>query len=287
LTVAANNLVTAAIAYTEAGLPVLPIWNLKPSNAGLVCGCGRRDCSNAGKHPIGHLAVHGAHSATINQQRLRQWWSIHPAANVGIATGDNIIVLDIDPRHCGDRSLAEIERAHEVLPASWRAATGGGGWHIYFAIPPTRRYKNKPLAPGIDVRGYGGLVAAPPSLHQSGRNYAWTHGPDSAALAIVPPWLAALLQPPPPILRPIPIARLSHERLRAKLDGVLRAVATANEGERNNFTYWGACRLAEMAAADTLPHDYAIALIVEAASRTGLSRSEAQRTAQSAFRGVP
>jgi hypothetical protein len=284
---AANNLLAAAIAYAEIGLPVLPIWNLKPGNAGLLCGCGRRDCSNAGKHPIGYLAVHGAHSATIKAERLRQWWSIHPAANVGIATGDNIIVLDIDPRHGGDRSLAEIERAHEALPTSWRVTTGGGGWHIYFAIPPTRRYKNRALAPGIDVRAFGGLAVAPPSLHQSGRTYAWIHSPDSTALATVPPWLAALLQPPPPRLRPIPIAQLSHERLRTKLNGVLRAIATANEGERNNFTYWGACRLAEMTAANTLSQDHALALIIEAASRTGLSRSEAQRTAQSAFRAMP
>ena len=130
----------------------------------------------------------------------------------------------------------------QLLLINRGVTTGGGGWHIYFAIAPATRYKNKPLAPGIDVRGYGGLVVAPPSLHQSGRNYAWMHGPDSAALAAIPPWLAALLQPPPPKLRPIPIAQLSHE--------------------------------------------HAIALIIEAASRTGLSRSEAQHTAQSAFQGV-
>jgi hypothetical protein len=174
----------------------------------------------------------------------------------------------------------------QLLLINRGVTTGGGGWHIYFAIPPTRRYKNRSLAPGIDVRAFGGLAVAPPSLHQSGRNYAWMHGPDSAALAAIPPWLAALLQPPPPKLRPIPIAQLSHEQLRSKLDGVLRAVATANEGERNNYTYWGACRLAEMVAANTLSHEHAIALIIEAASRTGLSRSEAQHTAQSAFQGV-
>src|SRR5262249_12751855 len=148
------------------------------------------------------------------------------------------------------------------------------------------RYKNKPLAPGVDVRGYGGLVVAPPSLHQSGRNYAWMHGPDSAPLAAVPPWLTALLRPPPPALRPIPIAQLSHERLHAKLNGILRTVATANEGERNNCTYWGACRLAEMIAAGTLSRDHAAALIIEAACRAGLSRAEAQHTAKSAFRSI-
>jgi hypothetical protein len=280
------GLLDAAIAYARLGLPVLPLWNLRASDAGQVCGCGRTNCSNAGKHPIGHLVVHGAHSATLNEQKIRHWWSIHPNANVGIATGDSVLVLDIDPRHGGDRSLAEIERAHKPLPASWRAATGGGGWHIYFAIPPATKYKNKSLAPGIDVRAFGTLVVAPPSAHQSGRNYTWIHAPDRLTLAALPPWLDALLRPPPPALRPVSIAQLSDDRVRAKLNGVLRAVATAREGERNNFTYWGACRLAEMIVAGTLSHDHAVALIVEAASRTGLSRAEAQRSALSAIRAM-
>jgi hypothetical protein len=56
--------------YAEGNLPTLPMWNLKPGNAGLLCGCGRRDCSNAGKHPIGYLAAHGAHSAPAGRQRF-------------------------------------------------------------------------------------------------------------------------------------------------------------------------------------------------------------------------
>jgi len=199
-----------------------------------------------------------------------------------------LLILDIDPRHNGDRSLAQLEHRHTALPPTWRAITGGGGVHIYFAAPAGIKAGNTAgkIAPGIDVRTKGGLVAAPPSKHVSGRPYRWDRGPEATPLADLPSWLAALIEPPaPPTTRASPI-RLSKEHQGAKLSGILRTIARAREGERNHVTFWGACRLAEMVAAGALPRDHAIALAIEAASRTGLSRAEALRTAQSAFRSA-
>jgi 2-keto-3-deoxy-6-phosphogluconate aldolase len=65
---------------------------------------------------------------------------------------------------------------------------------------------------------------------------------------------------------------------------VLVSVGGAHEGNRNHLCFWGACRFAEMAAEGLISPNYAIELVVEAANRAGLPRSEARRTVESAFK---
>jgi hypothetical protein len=69
--------------------------------------------------------------------------------------------------------------------------SGGAGRHLYFAHPKVLLRNKGGLAPGIDLRGDGGYVVAPPSLHASGVRYAL--GARSAAgnggLAPLPDWV--------------------------------------------------------------------------------------------------
>lgn len=120
---------------------------------------------------------------------VRRW----PLANVGIVTGtvSGLVVLDIDPGHGGDDSLIILEREHGALPSTIEALTGGGGRHVYFQHPGEVTRNKVGLAPGIDLRGDGGLVVAPPSIHPTGRPYAWevSHHPDETPLAPLPQWL--------------------------------------------------------------------------------------------------
>ncbi len=87
-----------------------------------------------------------------------------PEANVGVATGDGLVVLDVDPRHGGDRSLIELEEGHGDV-VTLAARTGGGGVHLYLEgdLPARNSFR-----PGLDLKGSGGFVVAPPSLHKSG-----------------------------------------------------------------------------------------------------------------------
>lgn len=128
--------------------------------------------------------------ATTDEATVRRWWRTWPTADIGIATGGGLLVLDIDPRNGGDTSLADLEHRHGLVPDTPRTCTGGGGLHIYFAIDQAIRNRAG-LAPGIDLRGDGGFVVAPPSLHASGRRYAWElgAGPDDVPLAAAPEWL--------------------------------------------------------------------------------------------------
>jgi hypothetical protein len=121
---------------------------------------------------------------------IERWFDSWPDANVGIVTGavSGLVVVDIDLRHGGPASVAQAEAVHGPLPATVEAATGGGGRHLYFAHPGRPVANRVALRPGVDVRGDGGCVVAPPSIHPSGRRYAWASGraPGECVLAPVP-----------------------------------------------------------------------------------------------------
>lgn len=130
--------------------------------------------------------------------RVEHWFRRWPDANVGIVTGalSGVLVLDVDPRHGGADSLAQLEVRHAPMPRTVEAITGGGGRHLYFAHPGGTVPNRAGIGPGIDLRGDGGCVVAPPSLHASGQRYAWAPAcsPDDVPLAPFPGWLLATAQ---------------------------------------------------------------------------------------------
>lgn len=133
-------------------------------------------------------------------EQVTHWFERWPEANVGIVTGEisNLVVLDIDPKHGGDDSLARLERQHGPLPATVEAISGGGGRHLYFAHPGAETRNRAGLAQGIDLRGDGGYIVAPPSIHPTGNPYIWRkgHSPDEMTLAPLPHWLMMSLGGP-------------------------------------------------------------------------------------------
>ncbi|MCJ2014979.1 bifunctional DNA primase/polymerase [Methylobacterium sp. J-076] len=193
----------AALYLVRRGGRVFPLHGMRHDSAGrFLCTCGKPDCDDAGKHPLAKLAPSGLNNATSHEHIVRHWFTNAPFANVGLATG-HTIVLDVDPRHGGDASLEALEAEHGLLPETTRALTGGGGQHIFFRPPEGVEIRNSTgdnggLAPGLDIRGTGGYIVAPPSLHASGRQYAWSvdHHPDEVPPAPMPAWLVAALARP-------------------------------------------------------------------------------------------
>ena len=126
------------------------------------------------------------------EPEIAEWFRRWPDANVGIVTGEisNLIVLDIDPKHGGYATLERLERRFRPLSATVEAVTGGGGRHLYFAHPGGLTRNRAGLAQGIDLRGDGGYVVAPPSIHPTGRPYECVtgRGPDETTLAPLPHW---------------------------------------------------------------------------------------------------
>ncbi|HYM01447.1 MAG TPA: bifunctional DNA primase/polymerase [Stellaceae bacterium] len=137
-----------------------------------------------------HQRAHADEAAV--QDWVRRW----PDLNIGIVTGavSGLVVVDIDRRHDGVESLAALERLYGPLPSTVEAVTGGGGRHLYFAAPPTGLRNRAGVAAGVDLRGEGGMVVAPPSIHPSGGRYRWRpgHEPGALPLAVLPHWLIRL-----------------------------------------------------------------------------------------------
>jgi hypothetical protein len=109
-----NTLLSAALAYAERGWRVFPLQ---------------------GKIPLGRLAPHGCLDATSNAEAIRTWWRKEPRANIGLATGHDFFVLDVDLKSQGDEALEDLERQHGRLPDTLQQQTGTGGRHYLFALP--------------------------------------------------------------------------------------------------------------------------------------------------------
>ncbi len=172
----------AAVAYAQRfKLRVFPVYEMAEG----ACSCGKPNCPNPGKHP---RCEHGCNDATSDEKQIRAWWTDWPKANIGIATGNGLLVLDIDPRHGGDESLVQLKADYGQLPDTPCVITGGGGRHFYFTGDgPTRAG----VYPGVDLRGRGGYVVAPPSNHASGRKYVWEASSriDENPMAAAPAWM--------------------------------------------------------------------------------------------------
>lgn len=128
-----------------------------------------------GKHP---RTRHGLCDATSDLEQITTWWRRWPHANVGIATGtpSGLAIIDVDPNRGGEASLRRLNREH-LLPRTAQAGSGTGR-HLYFTssspVPSSiGRLGPGRLGPGLDVRGDGSFIVAPPSCQAFGRNYRW------------------------------------------------------------------------------------------------------------------
>lgn len=167
------NRLQAAFEYAARGLPVFPLNGKKP------------------------LTEHGLKDASVDTSTIRAWWKNWPEANIGIPTGrsSRLWVLDVDPRHGGNESLAALEAKHGSLPPTLEGRTGGGGRHLFFAVAVADaeaiRNSAGKLAAGLDVRGEGGYVVVPPSLHpDTNTEYTWAN---EMKPALAPLWVLQLV----------------------------------------------------------------------------------------------
>lgn len=151
----------------------------------------------SGKTPA---TPHGCKDATTDPAQIAEWWGGGSTYNVAIGTGNGLVVLDVDTDHdtgkFGDETLADLERQYGPLPETWTCLTGGGGVHYYFQCDDPALTVAVGFAPGLDYRGAGGYVIAPPSIHPTtGRAYEWeaSSTPTSVPLAPLPDWLHRLM----------------------------------------------------------------------------------------------
>lgn len=307
-------LLAAALAYAARGWYVFPLHT--PDRNGR-CDCRDEACASPGKHP---WTPNGLKAATTHEGQIRAWWSKWPHANIGIACGPSgLTVLDVDPRHGGDAALGELARRAatargdrlatplvEQLVGTLTSATGGGGWHYVYQAPRNgaaiRNKHNLDGLDGLDVRGVGGYIVAPPSRHANDAQYLWQTGRDTgdgatgaagyvpADPAPIPAWLLEVLtraqtatqqnQPPAPPMRVLPDGGGRRDP-KVWLD---RALATAREGNRNATGFWLACQLRDDGVSRADAEGYLLAYAVNVgAGQKPYTEAEALRSLTQAY----
>jgi hypothetical protein len=274
--------VQAALSYAARGWGVFPCHSVREP-AG--CSCYRADCASPAKHP---RIAGGLTAATSDPSTIEGWWRRWPNANVAIRTGaaSGIIVLDVDPDHGGEETLARLLAEHRPLPPGAVVETGSGGRHVYFAHPGglIRNDAGRRLGPGIDIRGDGGYVIAPPSRHVSGGSYLWNDGRKD--LPTLPDWLLerlrqALTSPAVAVPRPAPPLHPmagSSAWARAALERELARLASAEEGTRNDTLNRSSFSLGQIVGGGALDVVEVERLLLDRAIRIGLGAREARAT---------
>jgi Bifunctional DNA primase/polymerase, N-terminal len=289
----------AALGYAARGIPVLPLHHPLPHHrdlqpvgsdrqllgplVGAGCSCRDPGCGQPGKHPLGSLAPHGVKDATTNRARVLAWWTRHPQANIGLATGHAFDVLDVDGA-AGAHAIRELAATHGLRSSGPLVRTGGGGWHYYLAPTGLGNANPQGLA-HVDWRGRGGYVVAPPSRHASGHPYQWATGRDlDTPPGTVPAVLLERLryrqvqQPARPVEPSAPGDGPGGRYARAALAEELARVAAAPVGQRNRQLWESARNLYNLVAAGTLDHREVHQGLLAAADRCGLLADEPRQT---------
>lgn len=163
-----NKICEAALKYAKRGWSVFPVKRNKAP-----------------------YTDNGFHDATTDPSVILKWWQKFPDANVGIATGQlshGLTVIDIDIDRdkgiFGDESFDDWCDEQGVYIDSLNAVTGRGGKHLYFLS--NYPYGSKiGVLNGVDIKGEGGYVIAPPSIHENGNEYYFDGDEDEDEIVCV------------------------------------------------------------------------------------------------------
>lgn len=226
-----NILLDHALQYCQRGWSVIP---LKHSGS-----------EDDKKRPL--IAWEPYQQQRATEPQIRAWWTQHPKANIGVVMGSisGLVALDFD----GPNAAALLRQRHIFLPETASVQTGKG-FHAFYkhpgvTIPNKARLLNDGNGSALDVRGDGGYVVAPPSVHGSGRVYQWVIAPNK--IADLPEPVLALLTTP---------ASRNHDDEGGWVSSVWQGVG---EGQRNE----AAARLAGYWLAVTKGNEYATRLAME------------------------
>ena len=255
----------AAIGYIGRGWHVFPCW---PRTKRPAC-------------------AHGLRDATLDLATAGAWFS--RGYNVAVATGQvsGVVVVDVDVRHGG--TVAALERRFGPLPRTPRAVSGGGGLHLWFRAPAFETRANTQVMDGVELKGDRGSITAPPSMHASGRRYAWVRemSPDDLALADLPDAIAQLARrrPPTPVR---PVAAVGDTRMsrwaESALEREVEVLASTANGTRNAATNRAAYLMGQLVGARALSEEHVAITLLEAAVSTGLPEFEARAAIRSGLR---
>ena len=274
-----RKLEAAAKELGQEGYKVIPLWWVDPLG---TCMCPKAwQCKSSGKHPIENA---WPESATTDPQ----WWSEdsgggeprYPQANIGfVFEDDTCFALDEDPDKGGDVVLQQILdnlEEDEGIPPTLIVETGSGGRHFYFKQPESKPVGCPKFRTGLDIKGVGGYVVAPPSISGKGAySFALKVTPAPA-----PDWLLTMIaegekqhRGEPSRIAPavVPTGRMRAYR-KAAMDRNYEKLATSGStgAGRNNTLNSCAYALGQLAPPGITNEDECRELLYEAARDCGM-----------------
>jgi hypothetical protein len=185
-------------------------------------------------------------------------------------------VVDFDTKggKPGRATYEALRDAGLLVGCHATVSTPSGGFHLYYL--GSGQGNGAISRHGVDFRGAGGYVLAPPSV-VDGKPYTlagWRSQYDPAVRGVDFAAIRCHLDPPRTFTS-------SGRSFSGDHSGLVRWMAGQSEGGRNNALHWAACKAIESGADDQV-----LAELVDAAVSAGLSHHEAERTVNSARRGV-
>jgi len=238
------------------------------------------------------LTPHGFKDASSDESIIREWWSRWPDAGIGIPTGkiNNIIVLDIDMDSerglDGEAALQDLLiRESAEIPTTRTIRTPRGGRHLYFKHPdrPVKNSTSK-IGLGLDIKGDGGYIIAPPSHNGNGKNYTVEiEGP----IADSPDWLEKLIiedELAPASTLSLPPKDTPSSYAQAALRSEVEKVASAPNSTRNATLNKAAFSIGRFVGSGVLDQGEVENALLAAAERCGLSADEARKTISSGIK---
>jgi hypothetical protein len=282
-----NELLESALTLADLGISVIPLY--WPEKGQCACPKGA-NCVSPAKHP---LTMNGLKDASKDPEQITQWWDRYPNANIGLVTGDEIDVIDVDGAIPAYQQLIEDMGAPEHV-ATVLTGRGDGGLHIYCTPGGNKTIPSGKhgLPNKIEVKGVGGYVVAPPSMHVSGGTYTYLteitgtiHGKKPLTQ-----WLSELdTEPAPvvPIRQPLmhtPIMSTNTEHVTKYRDAVINAAcdAVTNAGEGGRWVALATVAVPKIArgiAGGLIPTNIGVYALESAARQAGLENDEVARIA--------
>jgi putative DNA primase/helicase len=283
-----DQIVEFALDYAQRGWHVFPC---NPRNKAPFVGKDRDEAGN--EIPKSG----GLYKATTDADQIRAWWTRWPRAMIGVRMGAASGVWGLDPdapKEVGDadgrQKWAKLQIENGQCPHTHSHLTPGDGLHLLFkyrADRPITNGEGKLTKSGINVRGEGGYVIAPPSARFDGKRYEIAEPLDFFSFAEAPHWLYDLILPaePSPALQPIIfetidsiVPRLPNTAYgKAAIDGIRANVAAAGKGQRNKALNSAAYNLAGFADSAGVSQADAEHALLGAATANGLVAEDGEQ----------
>jgi hypothetical protein len=225
-----------ALAYRRMG------WSVIPMRAGT-------------KKP--HVRWKRFKEQSVTEQNIRDWWEEWPNAGIGLLLGpvSGVLAVDVDGPEAHEALIERVGSDQRIAaPKSISGSRKPKRYHLLFQHPDMKtKARACPWHPKLELRGQGGLVVLPPSLHGSGNRYKWVKDrtPSDLSLPPLPAAIAKTLAAPvkpkaasKPLVRSLHAEKSSlHESFALSTRRFLRGDYANSDGEWNNRLFKAACDL--------------------------------------------